>query len=68
MDKKFASTTTGGVWQCIAGPDFGSFVTHEEHCFAYFYMERPKPPRTFESQQLGVVGDKNMIGILIFRT
>ena len=26
------------TWHCIVGRNFGSFVTHETHCFIYFYL------------------------------
>ncbi|KAH9586467.1 Dynein light chain [Trypanosoma melophagium] len=32
FDKKYQPT-----WHCIVGRNFGSFVTHETHCFLYFY-------------------------------
>jgi len=35
FDKKFSPT-----WHCIVGTGFGSFVTHETHCFIYFYLGR----------------------------
>ncbi|TGZ66916.1 hypothetical protein CRM22_005082 [Opisthorchis felineus] len=31
FDKKYEQS-----WQCICGKDFGSFITHEENCFADF--------------------------------
>jgi len=33
FDKKHNPT-----WHCIVGRNFGSFVTHESHCFIYFYL------------------------------
>jgi len=33
FDKKHNPT-----WHCIVGRNFGSFVTHETHCFIYFYL------------------------------
>lgn len=27
----------GGVWQCVVGRNFGSFVTHEAKHHIYFY-------------------------------
>ncbi|TPP47034.1 Dynein light chain type 1 family protein [Leishmania donovani] len=33
FDKKYQPT-----WHCIVGRNFGSFVTHDTHCFLYFYL------------------------------
>lgn len=33
FDKKYLPT-----WHCIVGRNFGSYVTHETHCFLYFYF------------------------------
>ncbi|VDL73107.1 unnamed protein product [Nippostrongylus brasiliensis] len=33
MDRKFYPS-----WQCVVGRNFGSYVTHETHCFIYFYV------------------------------
>ena len=27
----------GASWHCIVGRNFGSFITHDEGCFIYFY-------------------------------
>ena len=59
-----AQSVTRGAWHCIVGPDFGSFVTHEEHAFAYFYIQRPPPPLQQAQGNL----DPSMVGILIYRT
>ena len=28
----------GGVWQCVVGRNFGSFVVHDSQTFIYFYI------------------------------
>jgi dynein light chain LC8-type len=28
----------GGIWHCIVGKNFGSFVTHETKAYIYFYV------------------------------
>lgn len=28
----------GPTWHCVVGKDFGSYVTHENKCFVYFYL------------------------------
>jgi len=33
FDKKY-----GGAWHCIAGRNFGSYVSYEEKHFIYFYI------------------------------
>ncbi|CCW62692.1 unnamed protein product [Phytomonas sp. EM1] len=33
FDKKYQPT-----WHCIVGRNYGSYVTHEAHCFIYFYL------------------------------
>eukprot|EP00796_Vickermania_ingenoplastis_P013385 gene13385-9212_t len=33
FDKKYQPT-----WHCIVGRNFGSYITHETHCFLYFYF------------------------------
>jgi dynein light chain LC8-type len=38
--KKEFDATYGGVWHCIAGSNFGSFVVHESRTFIYFYVGR----------------------------
>ncbi|CAH8469142.1 unnamed protein product [Schistosoma turkestanicum] len=37
IKKKF-DETHGTTWHCIVGKDFGSFVTHEDGSFIYFYL------------------------------
>eukprot|EP01065_Artemidia_motanka_P008396 TRINITY_DN1421_c2_g1_i1.p1 TRINITY_DN1421_c2_g1~~TRINITY_DN1421_c2_g1_i1.p1 ORF type:complete len:118 (-),score=13.35 TRINITY_DN1421_c2_g1_i1:104-421(-) len=34
-DPKFGGQ--GGVWHCVVGRNFGSFVTHESKAYVYFY-------------------------------
>ncbi|KAM1245644.1 hypothetical protein ACFX13_037653 [Malus domestica] len=36
--KKEFDDTYGLGWQCIVGTDFGSFVTHSQGCFIYFFV------------------------------
>ncbi|XP_954491.1 dynein light chain 1, putative [Theileria annulata] len=36
--KKEFDKTYEPTWHCIVGKNFGSFVTHEKHCFIYFYL------------------------------
>lgn len=43
MDKRFASPS-GGRWHCIAGPDFGSYVSHEKGHMIYLYLPRYLAP------------------------
>nr|CDS16764.1 dynein light chain [Echinococcus granulosus] len=33
FDKEFSPT-----WHCVVGRNFGSYVTHEENKFIYFYL------------------------------
>lgn len=35
FDERFQPT-----WHCIVGRHFGSFVTHEDHAFVYFYIDK----------------------------
>ena len=34
FDKKY-----GPTWHCIAGKNYGSFVTHESQHFVYFFLD-----------------------------
>ena len=43
MEKRFASSS-GGRWHCIAGPDFGSYVSHEKGYMIYLYLPRYLAP------------------------
>ena len=43
MDKRFHSSS-GGQWHCIAGPDFGSYVSHEKGHMIYLYLPRYLAP------------------------
>lgn len=36
--KKEFDSTYGGVWHCIVGRNFGSFVVHESRTFIYYYL------------------------------
>ncbi|KNH09462.1 Dynein light chain type 1/2 [Perkinsela sp. CCAP 1560/4] len=36
--KKHFDELHGPTWHCIVGRNFGSFVTHEDGCFIYFYV------------------------------
>ncbi|GAA51240.1 Dynein light chain 2, cytoplasmic [Clonorchis sinensis] len=33
MDRKY-----GPTWHCVVGQQYGSYVTHEANCFAYFFL------------------------------
>lgn len=37
--KKEFDQIYGPAWHCIVGKAFGSFVTHEAHCFIFFYID-----------------------------
>lgn len=39
MDVQYPSRSRGH-WHCIVGPDFGSYITHEQNHFVYFYLPR----------------------------
>lgn len=43
MEKRFESPS-GGRWHCIAGPDFGSYVSHEKGHMIYLYLPRYLAP------------------------
>ena len=36
--KKAFDSEYGGVWHCVVGKNFGSFVVHETGGFVYFYI------------------------------
>ena len=36
--KKEFDSCYGGVWQCVVGRSFGSFVVHDSQTFIYFYI------------------------------
>ena len=36
--KKEFDAVYGGVWQCVVGRNFGSFVVHDSQTFIYFYI------------------------------
>ena len=36
--KKEFDSVYGGVWQCVVGRNFGSFVVHDSQTFIYFYI------------------------------
>ena len=36
--KKEFDAVYGGVWQCVVGRNFGSFVVHDTQTFIYFYI------------------------------
>lgn len=36
--KKEMDQLYGATWHVIVGESFGSYVTHEQGCFAYFYL------------------------------
>jgi hypothetical protein len=36
--KKEFDATYGGVWHCVVGRNFGSFVVHQSRTFVYFYL------------------------------
>ena len=36
--KKEFDASYGGVWHCIVGRNFGSFVVHQSRTFIYFYL------------------------------
>jgi dynein light chain LC8-type len=36
--KKDFDATYGGVWHCVVGRNFGSFVVHQSRTFVYFYL------------------------------
>lgn len=36
--KKEFDSCYGGVWQCVVGRNFGSFVVHDSQTFIYFYI------------------------------
>jgi len=36
--KKEFDAMYGGVWQCVVGRNFGSFVVHDSQTFIYFYI------------------------------
>ena len=37
--KKAFDAEYGGVWHCVVGKNFGSFVVHETGGFVYFYLQ-----------------------------
>ena len=36
--KQELESAYGPTWHCIVGRHFGSFLTHEKNCYAYFYV------------------------------